>query len=365
MTRRKARRWIVAAGILAGWAVGGFADRPDGRSRAQEAPRGGKYALLIGIDRYDEVTLDELTGYVRRNVDQLVQTRRATSPMPLLLGDVGFVVLHDRSAIPPSPEFITSKATGMKLKLIPAGEFLMGSSRADDPNAEANEMPRHRVKISQPYYLGVTEVTRGQYRAITGKSPGAFKSSDDLPVECVTWLDAVKYCNALSEKEDLRPFYRIAGEEVTVLDWGGEGYRLPTEAEWEYACRAGTTTRFSFGASDSDLENNAWINGKNSAGRTHVVGGKRANGWGLHDMHGNVCEWCWDWYDKDYYAQSPAVDPRGPSEGDFRVNRGGGWFNRPRYARSAYRGRLTPDSDAPDNAGGDLGFRLARGRFGG
>jgi formylglycine-generating enzyme required for sulfatase activity len=145
----------------------------------------------------------------------------------------------------------------MKLVRIPAGEFLMGSPESD-PNASDAQKPQHRVRVTRPFFLGVTEVTQGQYQAVTGANPSHFKGPEDLPVETVSWLDAIDYCNALSRKEGLTPFYRVQGETVDVPDWNGTGYRLPTEAEWEYACRAGSTTRYSFGDDAAGLGAFAW-----------------------------------------------------------------------------------------------------------
>ena len=165
-----------------------------------------------------------------------------------------------------------TNSIGMKLVLIPAGEFLMGSPE-DDEDAEADEKPRHRVQITRPFYLGVTEVTQGQYRAVMGKNPSHFKRSDDLPVEEVSWFDAVKSCNKLSEREGRKPYYRIEGDAVTIAS--GDGYRLPTEAEWEYACRAGTATRFSFGDDENALGQYAWYvansNGQDAPGRAEAA----------------------------------------------------------------------------------------------
>jgi formylglycine-generating enzyme required for sulfatase activity len=245
-----------------------------------------------------------------------------------------------------------TNSIGMKLKLIPAGEFQMGSTEADD------EKPRHLVTISRPFYLGIYPVTQREYMQVIKKNPSHFPGNERLPVESVSWFDAVEFCNALSRKEGLPPFYSIKDQTVEVPDWHGPGYRLPTEAEWEYACRAGSTTRFSFGDDESALGQYAWYSA-NSGNQTHPVGEKKPNAFGLHDMHGNVWEWCWDGYDADYYKQSPAVDPRGPEAAARRVIRGGGWDYDPRYARSAFR-----YGSAPGNRHHDLGFRLARGQSG-
>ena len=173
----------------------------------------------------------------------------------------------------PSSQDSITNSIGMTLKRIPAGEFVMGA--ADNEEAGDGEKPRHRVRISKPFYLGVYEVTQAQYEAVMGNNPSYFspngggkdkvagQSTGQYPVESVSWLDAVKFCNKLSEKEGMKPFYEIDGEEVRVPDWNGQGYRLPTEAEWEYACRANaaTPTRYSFGDDAAELGEYGWFHG--------------------------------------------------------------------------------------------------------
>ena len=182
----------------------------------------------------------------------------------------------------------------MKLKLIPAGSYLMGAT-PDDTDAYNDEKPQHKVTITRPFYLGVYEVTQYEYRQVMNDNPSHFKDSELLPVESVSWLDAVKFCNKLSERERRTPYYKIEDKTVTIL--GGNGYRLPTEAEWEYACRApqgaGTATKHPFGGIGADLSGYAWFEG-NSGAKTHSVGQLKPNRWGLYDMQGNVSEWCQD-----------------------------------------------------------------------
>jgi formylglycine-generating enzyme required for sulfatase activity/serine/threonine protein kinase len=275
---------------------------------------------------------------------------------------------------------ISTNSLGMKLALIPAGEFQMGS-----PNSEkqrrGNEQ-QHRVRITQPFYLGVYEVTQSEFEQVMGRNPssgsnggGPTEAATGVdtrrnPVEQVSWYDAVEFCNKLSEKEGRRPYYRIAGirrhadgwiREAKVSVAGGGGYRLPTEAQWECACRAGMTTPFNFGTASNGAESNC--DGKApygteeqgpALGRTIPVGGYRPNAFGLYDMHGNVWEWCWDVYDEAYYKHSPEADPAGPSGGSSRVLRGGGFPTWAVDARAALRDRHSP---------GDryyyLGFRVA------
>ncbi len=269
----------------------------------------------------------------------------------------------------PGPPQTFSNSLGMRLVLIPPGSFLMGSPDSDR-DAGADEKPQHRVRISRPFYLGAHPVTQEQYRQVIGTNPSYFAPTgvgkDEVkgvdtskrPVERVSWLDAAAFCNALSRRQNLPEYYRIDRELVLIPDAAGKGYRLPTEAEWEYACRAGTTTRYSFGDDEDALRNYGWYS-DNSGGTTQPVGEKAANPWGLYDMHGNVLEWCWDWFEPGYYTQSPAADPPGPRQASGRVIRGGGWNYEPRNARSANR-----FWNALGIRYSDLGFRVARGRLG-
>jgi formylglycine-generating enzyme required for sulfatase activity len=205
----------------------------------------------------------------------------------------------------------------MKLLLIPAGKSMMGSPDGEKDGL-TDERPQHEVTISKPFYLGVYEVTQEQYEQIMGKNPSEFKGAK-YPVEAVIWEDAVEFCKKLSAKT-------------------GKTVSLPTEAQWEYACRAGTKTRFGFGDKDEDLGDYAWwgYDNGNSEKQTHPVGQKKPNAWGLYDMHGNVWEWCSDWY-ADSYANAKKQDPTGPDSGELRVLRGGSWFSFPQHCRSASR----------------------------
>jgi formylglycine-generating enzyme required for sulfatase activity len=234
---------------------------------------------------------------------------------------------------------------------IPGGTFLMGSPESERGHDD-DEGPVHKVQISHFSCMRYL-VTRRLYAEIIGSDPGWPEGeADDRPVNKVSWLDAVAFCNELSKREGLDLCYQIAGEEVS-WDRTVDGYRLLTEAEWEYACRAGSTTRFSFGDDERQLDDHAWF-GKNSGGDPQPVGQKRANAWGLYDMHGNVYEWCWDWYGA--YARVVLSAPEEPPAGEGRVLRGGAFGNPPRYLRSAFRIRLLPmDRDR------DFGFRCARG----
>ncbi|GHT87735.1 hypothetical protein FACS1894137_15350 [Spirochaetia bacterium] len=227
---------------------------------------------------------------------------------------------------------------------IQGGTFLMGS-----PSTEADRMnwegPQHRVTVSA-FSMAQYEVSQAEYEAVMGNNPSYFKGAN-RPVEQVSWFDAVAYCNARSLREGLSPVYTINGENVT-WDRNAKGYRLPTEAEWEYACRAGTTGPFSTGNTITKSQANY------DAGETAAVGSFAANPWGLYDMHGNVWEWCWDWI--GLYSTEAQTDPTGAASGSARVLRGGSLINSAAHnLRSAYRFIFTPSHRISI-----IGFRVVR-----
>ncbi|MFO0905758.1 MAG: SUMF1/EgtB/PvdO family nonheme iron enzyme [Pirellulales bacterium] len=321
--------------------------------------------------------------------------------------------LHLPRPKPKAGDVVTSPK-GMKLAYIPAGEFVMGSDETA-ANLEAagialagidisDESPAHRVQISRPLWLGVYEVTKGQFASFvegTGYETDAerdqqggwgydtetkfskqdrkfnwrntgWPQSEDHPVVNVSWNDAVRYCNWLSRQEGKTECYRIDGD--TVSEVSGIGYRLPREAEWEYACRAGITTRFPTGDRPRSLEGFGNFQDASFERKypsldynkypsfsfddrwsfTSPVGEFKPSGWGLYDMQGNVLEWCSDWYDSDYYRKSPAADPTGPSRGSGRVLRGGSWGSSPGSCRSSSRSGVDPAGRSSS-----LGFRVA------
>ncbi len=265
----------------------------------------------------------------------------------------------------------TTNSIGMTLVLIPPGEFGMGSPKelieeelkahADNPWWKYHllcEGPQHRVRITKPFCLGATKVTQGEYDRVMGENPSEFspmgqakdkvagQSTKRFPVENVSWEDAAEFCRRLSAM----PSEQSAGRT----------YRLPSNAQWEYACRAGSTGRFCFSSAGSGLSREdeekrlsdyAWFDG-NADGKTHPVGEKRANSWGLYDMHGNVWEWCQDWYADDYYGKSVTDDPEGPAGGGEHIVCGGGWGNAAYVCRSAGRSWGL-------RGGHDLGFRVS------
>ncbi len=243
--------------------------------------------------------------------------------------------------------------------LIPAGSFRMGNITNNSSGGD-DEKPVHKVTITRPFLMGKTEVTQAQWKAIMRSNPSDFKG-DKLPVENIGWEDAVAFCNKLSKEEKLNACYSGSGAK-TRCDFRANGYRLPTEAEWEYACRAGTKTDFHTGNMTSETGNDpalniaGWYDG-NSGGKTHKTGLKKPNAFGLYDMHGNVYEWCWDWYDASYYKSGAITDPKGPSTGTLRVLRGGSWGGSSTiYCRSAYRHHLTD----PNYRSYSRGFRYVR-----
>ncbi len=340
-------------------------------------------AIIAGLDtRLDAVCLKALSKPLADRFTSMAALVATLPTGPLAYGPVPETLVE---VVPALPKFSTN-SLGMTLVRIAPGSFLMGSPDSD-AMAEPDEKPQHKVFIAKPFDLGATQVTVEQFRRFVdaeryksdaekdsrggygwNQSAGKFEQApkytwrnsgfsqgDDHPVVNVSWNDAVAFCAWLSKKE-------------------GGSYRLPTEAEWEYACRAGTTTRYSCGddpeglvlvgnVADATLKAKypgvTAINASDEALYTAAVGRYRANAWGLYDLHGNVWEWCSDGYDSRYYAKSPAADPLGLSAAIDRVIRGGSWYSEARDARSAFRGR-----SGMEFRSNFLGFRLARGQRG-
>ena len=233
---------------------------------------------------------------------------------------------------------VKTNSIGMKLKLIPAGEFLMGSPESE-PGRRNNET-QHKVRITKPFYMQTTTVTQSQWTSVMGTEPwlgeDRFKQGTDYPATYVSHDDAVEYCHKLSELESAT-------------------YRLPTEAEWEYACRARSLAAYSFGDTADQLEQYAWFaENAHKIGEkyAHRVGQKLPNSFGLYDMHGNVFEWCSDWFEE--YPSGGLTDPTGPAEGSYRVFRGGSWYDTAGFCRSAYR-----RGDLPSFLSSYDGFRVS------
>ncbi|MDR2869166.1 MAG: formylglycine-generating enzyme family protein [Deferribacteraceae bacterium] len=221
----------------------------------------------------------------------------------------------------------------------------MGSSSGDD-----DEKPPHKVTVSS-FHIGKYEVTQREWTAIMGNNPSNFKG-EELPVEQVSWLDVIEYCNKRSLAEGLTPVYSGRGNDITA-DWSANGYRLPTEAEWEYAAGGGNKSQLAMTYSGSNnVDAVGWYSG-NSGNRTHTIASKQANELGIYDMSGNIWEWVWDWYGE--YSGREQVDPVGPVSGDYRVFRGGSWYNDATILRSADR-----DGYDPSLRYYALGFRVVR-----
>jgi serine/threonine protein kinase/formylglycine-generating enzyme required for sulfatase activity len=236
-------------------------------------------------------------------------------------------------------------ALSMKLVDIPGGSFLMGSDKGG-----GDEKPVHTVTLAA-FQMTDTEVTQSQYQAVMGNNPSFFKSSGNNPVERVSWFDAIAFCNKLSERAKLEPCYTLS---TGACDFSKSGFRLPTEAEWEYACRAETGGDYSTGNSPADLARAGWY-ADNSGERPHPVGQKAPNAWRLFDLHGNVWEYTNDWYAKDYYAKSPKDNPTGPSSGGDKVLRGGSWIDNATGCKASTR-----RSYEPKKSYSDIGFRVVR-----
>jgi formylglycine-generating enzyme required for sulfatase activity len=332
------------------------------------------------------VLIESLAGYVKSKVDDFVKDERQSvrvAQTPHLRGDIrGSVVLLDTGKPPTSEAVVdqpqtweTDLGVGVKLtlRLVPAGKFLMGATKEeidqilkDDKDAKRewydNEFPQHEVEITKSFYMGVTEVTQEQYEKVMGKNPSRFTEKNGggpkHPVERVSWKDAVEFCAKLTEKEKTR--------------LRGLVFRLPTEAEWEYACRGGPSSKNNKSAPfyfaeptfglDSSLAN---FDGNHPHGgadkgiyrqKTTPVGDFQPNPLGLYDMHGNVWEWCHDWFGEDFYSDPKAgKDPTGPATGTIRVPRGGSWDLIGRYCRAACRSGYVPGL----RLSGFDGFRVA------
>lgn len=278
-------------------------------SRLQMRPTGAE-ALSKGTSHQIDETLANIAEEIAAALER---AGVGMTPSPVPVPAPATVVPAIQA--PLAPTFTNS--LGMEFILIPAGEFRMGAE-----NGAADEKPVHRVRLTRPFYLAKYPTTQAQWEAVMGNNPSLFKGDPNRPVENVSWDDAQEFLRRLGEKD-------------------GKPCRLPTEAEWEYAARAGTTTAYCFGDDPKLLREYGWYD-ENAGGRACAVGQLEANAWGLHDVHGNVWEWVQDWYADNYYQQSDLIDPKGPEEGQYRVVRGGSWGYVAGGLRVSFRLRYDP-----------------------
>ncbi len=255
-------------------------------------------------------------------------------------GQTGCAELH-------SVPLAAKNTLGMELVLVPPGRFVMGAPQTDPDRA--HDEHEHEVELTRPFLMKAAPVSQDEWKGIMDHNPSHFQAVGEASVERVSWFEAVEFCNKLSEIEGLEPVYEIQGEDVLLLGLDRSGYRLPTESEWEFACRAGTKTQFSTGERLGEEEANFGI----IVGHPAPIKFYPANPWGLYDLHGNVWEWCWDWYGP--YPEGLVHDPAGPETGSERVARGGSWGMTAKLCASSVR-----DKSGPSVHGNDLGFRFVR-----
>lgn len=295
-----------------------------------------KKGVIMGKDSDSRSLVKTGDALAARGLELLKKIKEKNVPAPK--GDIKSFqekALSVKKEETHSPVAVNSKefrnSMGMEFVFVSKGGFLMGSPENEEDRFDDERL--HEVRLTRDFYLGKYFVTQAQWMSVMGENPSCFKG-DNHPVENVSWEDVQVFIHKLNQKE------------------GTDKYRLPTEAEWEYAARAGTRTAYSFGNDVSQLERYAWYS-ENSGKTTHPVGEKLPNAWGLYDMHGNVWEWVQDWWENDY-PEGPVADPEGPSSGELRVVRGGGWISSAMVCRSAYR-----NHNSPDDRNRSLGFRLA------
>lgn len=329
----------------------------------------GNEIMTYQVDQHPEIRYYKITFEIDGNADELYsiqvipyKTGRELTQLGHLTGD-GI----ERPCLPQknlqvfwNPELDGYETDGWKFRIsyiaiskkmvfVEGGEFNMGSL-----GGSVDEKPIHKVAVST-FWIGEKEITQREWMEVMGANKAKFKG-DDLPAVQITWKEAVEYCNKRSMMEFLQPCYTIEGNSVSC-DWSANGYRLPTEAEWEYAARGGDKSMNHVYSGANDLDAVGWYL-DNSAGMIRITCTKAANEIDLYDMSGNVWEWVWDMYDASYYSKSPESDPYGPEEGMYRVLRGGSWNCEESYCRVSFR-----EYGKPDGTDVDIGLRVARGRL--
>jgi formylglycine-generating enzyme required for sulfatase activity len=308
------------------------------------------------------ISCDLLSGDIGVNISPGINKHiiwNLGSEHPNIEANYHFKVTADDGYVPPVPGGFV---------LVPGGTFTMGRTTG---TGDSEELPTHSVTLNS-FYMGKYEVTQGEYQAIMGSNPAHnYGVGTSYPVYYVSWYSVIKYCNLRSMNEGLTPVYTISGTtnpanwgavptsnnstwDAAICNWAANGYRLPTEAEWEYAARGGTNTPDYLYSGSNDINAVAW-NLSNSSSASHIVGTKAANALGIYDMSGNVWERCWDWYSGSYYSSSPSTNPKGPTSGSARVVRGGSWYSGAGGCRVAFRNSVSPYTSYVW-----YGFRLCR-----
>jgi len=248
-----------------------------------------------------------------------------------------FLILISASTLAGEKTYITT-SSNMEFVLVKGGTFKMGNTFGED--AFEDEFPVHSVTLSN-YYIGTYEVIQTEWVAVMGSNPSSFKA-DNKPVENISWFDAVTFCNKLSTREGLTPCYTIGRNNNVTCNWTANGYRMPSEAEWEFAARGGLESKgYIFSGSNSIDEVGFYKD--NSMSMSHPTGSKRSNELGIYDMSGNVWEWCWDWYSNSYQPGA-VTNPHGVEQGIERCRRGGGWAQPPKSSRSSNRLGTPPEA---------------------
>jgi len=306
------------------------------------------YKVLINIQYRIDTGIPELIFEVGKYINALSHRAKKIIYTETLSSIEGSTLIDDCKT---KVFKIPSSNIEISMNPVKEGGFMMGSSN-NQLDRYNDEGPLHNVNITDTYYLGIYEVTQEQWEEIMGSQPSE-NIGDNLPVERVSWFEAIEFCNKLSDRFGLEKVYIISNDQVTY-DFSKKGFRLPTEAEWEYAARGGINKDVSLYSGSDNLSEVAWFSG-NSGFLTHEVGEKLPNSLGFFDMSGNVYEWCWDWYNSIYYGYSNSNNPKGPVNGKSKILRGGAFASVSKYCRLSFR-----HYGSPNNKTNNAGLRLAK-----